>query len=522
MISSRFYIVYLILFNCCTAYPQDWPKIIQEPGPGAYARWLIEAYDNGYFIIGPKSTYKYSWIIKTDINGEILWDKKVGDGQYQSILGGIDQTMDGGFVVTGQSNKYDSWGDPVIMKFSACGEVEWCTVINTPGDGDYAWQVRSTYDSCYLMLTLYSDPNPKYRIQLFKFDRTGELIWRQNYPPDSLLFAENSKNLVVDSNYYLISASCYYPEPGGTGGYERPYYIKTDTAGNVIWKLIYGSGNGFHGFPFFQPQKSLTNFFYDVGWHSNYCDTPALWKFSEEGEELYFQDLYPEACPGGNSALNILNDSTFVIGVAGTVSDTFYMKVIKIDTLGNEKQAHYFTESWMEGTNYSIKGYDNKFVFLSNKSLKIYFYKLNSDLEYDSLYMIPRTYDSLCPYPIVSDTVDPDCGLIVSIEDPEQNPEAYRLKVYPNPASGRLTIEIPEFLEKQTGPADFQVSTVYHQWGTATLEAWDLFGKKLLEKNIEQGSAPVELDISQWQAGMVVFRLVYRGETVATEKVVVE
>jgi len=136
--------------------------------------------------------------------------------------------------------------------------------------------------------------------------------------------------------------------------------------------------------------------------------------------------------------------------------------------------------------------------------------------------MIPRTYDSLCPYPIVSDTVDPDCGLIVSIEDPEQNPEAYRLKVYPNPASGRLTIEIPEFLEKQTGPADFQVSTVYHQWGTATLEAWDLFGKKLLEKNIEQGSAPVELDISQWQAGMVVFRLVYRGETVATEKVVVE
>jgi len=70
----------------------------------SHARWLLEAYDNGYFIIGPQSTYKYSWIIKTDINGEISWDKKVGDGQYQFILGVIDQTLDGGFVVTGQSN----------------------------------------------------------------------------------------------------------------------------------------------------------------------------------------------------------------------------------------------------------------------------------------------------------------------------------------------------------------------------------------------------------------------------------
>jgi len=260
MISKGFYIVYLIIFYCYTAYPQDWPKIIQEPGPGAYARWLIEAYDNGYFIIGPKDTYRYSWIIKTDINGDILWDKKVGNGQYQSILGGIDQTLDGGFVVTGQSNKYDSWGDPVIMKFSACGEVEWCTVINTPGDGDRGRQVRSTSDSCYLIVAMYSDPNPKYRIQLFKFDRSGELIWRQNYPPDSLLFAEDSKNLFVDCNCYLISASCYYPEPGGTGGYERPYYIKTDTAGNVIWKLVYGSGNGFHGFPSYKPVKSQTGF----------------------------------------------------------------------------------------------------------------------------------------------------------------------------------------------------------------------------------------------------------------------
>ena len=320
----RFILIILAIFSCHVAYPQDWPKVIQEPGPGAYAYWLTETYDNGFFIIGPKANFKYTWIVKTDINGDILWNKKVGNGQYICILGSIDQVLDGGFVIAGQSNKYDSWGDPVIMKFSACGDVEWCTVIKTLGDGDYARQVRSTFDSCYLMLTLYSDPNPLNRIQLFKFDKYGKLIWRQNYPPDSLMFAEDSKNLFVDSTYYLISAECYYPDPGQPGGYERPYYIKTDTAGNIIWRLVYGSGNGYHGFPFFQPLKSNTGFFYDVGWHSNYCDTPALFKFSESGEESYFQDLYPEACPGGNGALNFLNDTTLVVFVGGTVNGEKY------------------------------------------------------------------------------------------------------------------------------------------------------------------------------------------------------
>ena len=124
--------------------------------------------------------------------------------------------------------------------------------------------------------------------------------------------------------------------------------------------------------------------------------------------------------------------------------------------------------------------------------------------------------------PYLSDTVDPNCGLIVSIEDPQKNPEAYRLKVYPNPASGKITVEIPEYLQKQTGPAEFQVTTVYHQWGSATLEVYDLFGRKVMERTIYQGAGNVDVDVSQWQGGMYVFRLSYRGETVATEKVVVE
>jgi len=514
----KYFIFCLTITIHYQSFPQVWPKVF----PNAYARWLIESYDKGFFIIGPKNTYKYSWIIKTDINGSILWDKNVGNGQYLSILGGIDQTFDGGIVVTGQTNKYDTWGDPVIMKFSACGEVEWCSVVNTVGIGDFSMQVRTTIDTCYLMLAIYSDPSPLNRIQLFKFDETGELIWRQNYPPDSLVFAEDSKNLYVDSSFYLISAKCYYLEPGMPGGYEHPYYIKTDTAGNVIWRLVYGSGNGFHGFPGYKPINNNAGFFYDAALHSNFCDTPALIKFSEEGEESYYQDLYPETCPGGLGALNFLNDTTLVVFVGGTVNGDKYYKWIKTDTLGFEQQVRYYTDVWMRSSNNALLTQDQKIASLSsNQSSTIYFYKINSDLELDSIYTIPITYDSLCPFPIVSDTVDPDCDLIVSIQDPEQHPEAYQLKVYPNPAANTITVEIPQLLQKHTGPGGFQATTVYHKWGTAVLEVCDLFGKKQLERVVHQGQTPVTMDVSRWPWGMYVFRLSFRGETVAMEKVVV-
>jgi len=285
---------------------------------------------------------------------------------------------------------------------------------------------------------------------------------------------------------------------------------------------VYGAENGFHGASFYSPIKSNTGYYYDIVTHSNYCDTPALIKFSASGAESYFLDVFPGACPGGGSTPNWLNDSIMVLKVIGIINGNEVMKWIKIDTLGIEKEAVVYTDLWMRYTYQAINTKDQKLACRSsNGSTIAYFYKMNTNFELDSIYNMPRTYDSLCPYPIVSDTVDPDCGLIVSIKDPEQNPEAYRLKVYPNPASGHLTIEVPEFLEKRTGPSDFQVSTIYHQWESATLEVYNLFGRKVMDQIIYQGTGIVDLDVSKWQVGMYVFRLSFRGETVAIKKVVV-
>ena len=336
------------------------------------------------------------------------------------------------------------------------------------------------------------------------------------------MFAEDSKNLFIDSSFYLISANCYYPDSGQPGGYERPYYIKTDTAGNIIWRLIYGKENGFHGFPFYQPLKSQSGYFYDIGWHSNQCDTPALIKFSATGEESYFQDLFPGACPGGNGALNFFNDTTLVVFVGGTVGGNLYSKWIKTDTLGIENQSVYYNQNWIIKTGLTIIDSDQKIVSLSRIEQTVYLYKLNSSLEFDSLYTMPRVYDSLCPYPIVSDTIDPDCGLIVQVEEPEHNPEAFRLRVFPNPAKERLTINLPAYLQRQSGPAGFRASTVWHRWGAAELVAYNTAGRQVMSVRVNQDALAPEIDVSSWPAGLYLFRLMFRGDCVADAKVIIE
>lgn len=520
------YIVFLtiLLFSYSQGLSQIWPKVYQLPGTGgAFPRWFIRSYDRGYYINSTKSNNKFSWLIKTDINGDILWDKKIGDGIKSLIITSCDQAQDGCVIIVGSTSKLDNSGDPYIMKLSHCGEPLWCKIISTPGDADYAWQTRATTDNCFLMLCRYSDPNPKNRIQLFKFTNEGVLLWKQNYPPDSLMFAEDSKNLYVDSNYYLLSARCYYPEPGQTnGGYERPYYIKTDTSGNIIWRLIYGYENGFHGFPSCEPIISTTNNFYDIGWHSNYCDTPAMVKFTASGTESYFTDLFPQACPGGHSAIKFLNDTTLVAFVGGTVNGSNQQKWIKTDTLGIEYQAAFFTQGWMTKSGFIEVDQDKKIACVSHSGTSIYFYKLNSNLEFDTLYTTPFVYDSLCPYPIVSDTIDLDCGVIVHVPEPEKQPEAFEMKVFPNPATGKLIVRIPGYVQNQTGPADFRATTVYYQWGTAQLEVSDLSGKQIISMPVSQVTSDYTLDVSRWPRGLYLFRLLFRGTVVRDVKVMVE
>ena len=276
---------------------QDWVRTFTD-GKFVDVTWVIETYDKGYLILDNENPPGYVWLIKTDINGIKLWEKRIGQGQYHIRFLNIEETADFGYVLGGGMSKYDpSDEDPIILKLNSCGEMEWCSVINTVGIYDFGTRVKPTPDGNYILVAQGSVFLPGEDVQLFKVDNNGNFLWKHTYHPDSLIWEPEPHDVRVDNDGYLISAMCYYPDPGNPSiGWERPYYIKTDTAGNILWWLVYGSGNGYHGYTWDATIKGPTGNYYSTGVHSNYCDNTALTKCMGNGQESYYHEIGRASC----------------------------------------------------------------------------------------------------------------------------------------------------------------------------------------------------------------------------------
>jgi hypothetical protein len=174
----------------------------------------------------------------------------------------------------------------------------------------------------------------------------------------------------------------------------------------------------------------------------------------------------------------------------------------------------------------STKTFDNKILlnvtdYVGGVSSRIELCKYNSKLEYDSVYTRHFTYDSLCPHPIISDTINPNCGVLVGVDEPLKNPETAALKVFPNPAKQKITVEFPKYVVVKTGQTGFGSTTVYHHWRSTILEVYDLSGRKMFDKEIIRAQNSLGIDVSGWPQGLYYFRLVYNKQTVGEAKVIV-
>ena len=509
---------------------QDWVKIYGD-GKNANIWYVIETYDHGFIFDASfnKSNHTYTWLFKTDVNGNILWEKQFGTEDNSIMSLNIEQSNDNGYILCGTTTKHGS-SDAYAMKLNICGEVEWCNVMITPNNYDLGRKIKQTPEGDYILLCAYFITDPYSNTSLFKFNSSGELIWHQFYPLDSLYYNDQPDDLVMDDDGYLIVTRRYYPDPGQTGGGTlRSNYIKTDTSGSELWNTVYVDS----GYYYSRPWASIKNqygHYYTSCTHTIYSsgDNPAIIKILHNGDQSYNHDIINTGTfnLSGMGTIDFLYDTNFVMFGVWIISGIRSNVVIKTDTLGILRK----TKELPEPTNSfstAAKTFDNKFISAANDATggtwKIYAVKVNSELEYDSIYTQPLTYDSLCPYPIISDTVDPDCdNVYVGIEEPFQHPETTKLKVFPNPAKAHITIEIPKYLVVSNTTSAIPSTTVYHQWGSAMLEAYDLFGRKVLEKEVIRATREIELDVSEWQAGMYMFRLVFQKQTVADEKVVIQ
>jgi hypothetical protein len=188
--------------------------------------------DGGYIITGQKYIYysQYVWLIKTDSYGNILWNRTLGGGDWAEG-NCVQQTTDGGYIIA--AHRYidlHEEGGALLIKTNSNGSIEWERTFGG-WSIDEARYVQQTNDGGYIIIARTDNYPSSSVVWLIKTDSNGNKEWEKIFDRSG-----NDEGFCVqqttDGGYIIV---------GTTDSFDRNVWlIKTDSNGNKEWNKVFG------------------------------------------------------------------------------------------------------------------------------------------------------------------------------------------------------------------------------------------------------------------------------------------
>jgi hypothetical protein len=203
-----------------------------------------QTFDGGYIIAG--ATFSYGagiddvYLIKTDSLGDTLWTRTYGGPNYDGAYS-VRQTSDSGYILTGWTESFGAGlNDVYIIKTNASGDTLWTRVYGGTS-WDQGWSVQQTSDGGYVITgETYSLGNED-QVYLIKTDSSGDTIWTKTYGGTDLDYGYSVQQ-TSDGGYIITGGTISVP-----GGSSDVYLIKADASGDTLWTRTYGGMGWDHG-----------------------------------------------------------------------------------------------------------------------------------------------------------------------------------------------------------------------------------------------------------------------------------
>jgi hypothetical protein len=202
---------------------------------------IIQTNDDGFIMYvsqetGIEDDFANHWIIKTDSNGQVLWDYTHDVGENWLFPQSIVQTRDNGYLFISISevdiDPYTNY-DTKLVKLNENGEYVSEDEIGHPIDWEVCQDIIPTSGGYVIAGGIWHGNNQENAdFYLMKIDETGQPLWNQTYGGPDYEFAGPVVQ-TTDGGYLLT---------GGLGEDQESdiWVVKTDSEGNHQWDYTLG------------------------------------------------------------------------------------------------------------------------------------------------------------------------------------------------------------------------------------------------------------------------------------------
>ncbi|MFI5218551.1 MAG: T9SS type A sorting domain-containing protein [Bacteroidia bacterium] len=310
-----------------------WTKTFGGGGDD-FGNFVEQTSDGGYIVTGYTNYSGYSdvYLIKTDANGNALWSKSIGGAGVSYNFGtSVQQTLDGGYIITGHTNSFSAGPyDVYLIKTNANGDTSWTKTIGGTGS-ETGLSVMQTTDGGYIIIG-YSDnfSGTLNDIYLVKTDSDGNVLWAKTFGGTG-----NEYGLAVQQTNdggYMIAG---WTNSFGNGN-ENVYLIKTNASGDTLWSKAYNAGvNDSRGYSFRQTNDGG---YIITGYTDSFIGNEDIYliKTDVNGDTLWTRTFGGTSYNYGNSVMQTADGGYIIAGVSGAFgAGLFDFYLIKTDANGN-------------------------------------------------------------------------------------------------------------------------------------------------------------------------------------------
>jgi uncharacterized delta-60 repeat protein len=231
-----FILVLALAFALPAFSQQRWERNYGGTGADEEGYSVQQTFDGGYIVTGSTNGAQF-YLVKTNATGDTLWTRAYG-GAGSDEGYSVQQTSDGGYILAGVYDIFGSNHQVYLVKTNASGDTLWTRDYGGSGRTafDYGRSVQQTSEGGYIVAGYTYSFGNSAQFYLIKTNATGDTLWTRTY--GGLDIERGYSVQQTSDGGYIVAGETF-----SFGNFWQVYLIKTNATGDTLWTRNYGGAS---------------------------------------------------------------------------------------------------------------------------------------------------------------------------------------------------------------------------------------------------------------------------------------